>query len=276
MKHKSKKKRSAGRIILSAVIVICCIGFVFSGWKFFSLFLADRRAEGVYNELRTAAQEQTAKKLTAESAPTEETQEGTEEESISEDRPFSVDILGLQSRYPELEAWLQAEGTGIDYPVMHTKDNDFYLSHLYDGTENYNGSLFADYRNTGVLTDDNTVIYGHNMKNGGMFNPLNEYKSQEFYDTHPTMTVCTAEGDFEIELICGTIEDGNFEFVRFDFEDFSDMQSYVSQIRARSTFISSVELQPGDRLVSLCTCTYENLNARYMLIGRVSGISDSE
>lgn len=275
MKRKSNRKRGVGRIITPVVLVICCIGFVISAWKFFSILHADRQAESVYSELRIVAQEQTVKKISAESAPVVEMQEKAEENITAESRSISVDITGLKNQYPELAAWLRAEGTGIDYPVMHAKDNDFYLSHLYDGTYNYNGSIFVDYRNTGVLTDGNTVIYGHNINNGGMFNPLNEYKSQEFYDTHPAMTICTTDGDYRIELICGTVEDGNYEFVQFNFDDFDAMNDYVNRFKARSTFESGIQLQPGDRLVSLCTCTtYSGLNARYMLVGRVSGTPD--
>ena len=107
------------------------------------------------------------------------------------------------------------------------------------------------------------------MKNGLMFQPLSEYKEQDFYEAHPTMMVYTTEGDYLVELICGTIEDGNYEFVKFSFDDFNDMSRYVDELKARSTFESEVTLLPGDKLVSMCTCTYERQNARYMLVGRV-------
>lgn len=120
-----------------------------------------------------------------------------------------------------------------------------------------------------MFTDDNTVIYGHNISNGSMFHCLNEYKHQDFYDLHPTITIYTAEGDCCIELICGTVEDGNYEFVEFNFDSFEQMRNYVERFRRWSSFDSGVELQEGDKIVSLCTCTYERMNARYMLIGRL-------
>ncbi len=110
-------------------------------------------------------------------------------------RAQSMDFQSLQERYPEVSGWILAEGAGGDYPIMHTKDNEFYLSHLYDGSYNSNRSIFIDYRNSGIFTDDNTVIYGHNMKNGEMFQGLNEYKYQEFYKIHPTITIYTPNGD---------------------------------------------------------------------------------
>ena len=83
------------------------------------------------------------------------------------------------------------------------------------------------------------------------------------------MLLCTPEGDYLIELICGTVEDGNYEFVQFEFADEDAFTEYVDAQRSRSTFQSNVELSPGDRIISLCTCSYEWNNARYMIIGRL-------
>ena len=86
------------------------------------------------------------------------------------------------------------------------------------------------------------------------------------------MAIYTEEGDYLVELICGTIEDGNHEFVQFNFDDFDDMNGYVDEFKKRSTFESEVTLLPGDKLVSMCTCTYERANARYMLLGKITAL----
>ena len=297
MKNTNNKGCGPKRVIIPVLSVIFFIAFSFCGWKFFSILLANRQADKAYSDFRDFALQEAAKSVSLMDGPVvaqpgaskpglgdTETTKPSEAKQVEESaestaalppksRTFSVNIKGLQQFYPELSAWLRSDATGIDYPVMHGKDNEYYLTRLYDGTYNVNGSIFVDYRNTGVLTDDNTVIYGHNMKNHGMFNPLNEYKSQSFYDDNPTMMLCTSEGDLTVDLICGTVEDGNDEFVQFDFDNFEEMCSYVDRLKARSTFKCDVVLQPGDRLVSLCTCTYETFNARYMLVGRVSGSS---
>ena len=77
---------------------------------------------------------------------------------------------------------------------MHTDNNEYYLSYLYSGEENRYGALFVDCRNTGLFTDPNTVIYGHNMKNDAMFGSLMGYKEQAYYEEHPTMTLYTPDG----------------------------------------------------------------------------------
>ena len=279
MQHlkQTTKKRHRRKIRIPVLFLVCCVGFAISAWNVLSILFSTRQANRAYSDFRNFAREETVKTILAYSAPEpDETKkrEKTAEEIIAESKKFTVDVERLQKAYPELSSWLRSEGTGIDYPVMHTSDNDYYLTRLYDGTDNINGSLFMDYRNTGVLTDDNTVLYGHNMKNGGMFHALNEYKAQEFFDDNPTMLLCTPTGDYTVDLICGTVESGDEEFVEFNFESFDEMSAYLAQIQSRSTFQSGVELQPGDRLVSLCTCTYERQNARYMLVGRVSGLPE--
>lgn len=172
-------------------------------------------------------------------------------------------------------AWITGEDTPIDYPVMHTDNNEYYLSHLYSGEENRYGALFVDCRNTGLFTDPNTVIYGHNMKNDAMFGSLMGYKDQAYYEEHPTMTLYTPDGDYTIELLSGTLESGDREFVWFRFESEEDFTGYIQSLQSRSTFSSHGTAVPGDRLVSLCTCTYEQNNARYLVVGRLLPVSES-
>ena len=128
-------------------------------------------------------------------------------------------------------AWITGEDTPIDYPVMHTDNNEYYLSYLYSGEENRYGALFVDCRNTGLFTDPNTVIYGHNMKNDAMFGSLMGYKEQAYYEEHPTMTLYTPDGDYTIELLSGTLESGDREFVRFRFESEEDFTGYIQSLQ---------------------------------------------
>lgn len=261
LKHLIENRRT--KVVFPVLLILFSLGFGIGTYKAITILHEDKYVDTAYNELRGQLREQSVKSNGA----TESNEAVTE--GVPSQRQRSLDIRPLQETYPELKAWILAEGTGIDYPIMQGPDNEYYLSHLYDGTENSNGSLFVDYRNTGMFTDDNTVIYGHHMKSGLMFQPLSEYKEQDFYEAHPTMMIYTTEGDYLVELICGTIEDGNNEFVKFSFDDFNDMSSYVDELKDRSTFKSEVTLCPGDKLVSMCTCTYERQNARYMLVGRI-------
>ena len=113
-----------------------------------------------------------------------------------------MDFESLLAQGPDVKAWLELPGTVIQYPVAQGEDNSYYLKHLYDGTANKVGCLFIDYENAEDFSDNNTIIYGHNMRDGSMFSALVEYKAQAYYDEHPEMYLVTPEGGYVVE-VCG-------------------------------------------------------------------------
>lgn len=191
--------------------------------------------------------------------------EEASDDTASEDR-FSV----LSEVNSDVRAWIWQEGTCIDYPVVIGEDNTYYLNHLFNGEKNKLGCLFIDYRNNGDFSDRNTVIYGHNMKNGTMFHSITDYKDPAVYATRPTMTIYTPDGTYNLELFAGVIISGDEQFVKFDFSSEEEFLSYAEQLKENSTFESDVAVLPGDRLVTLCTCSYEFDNYRYELVGKLS------
>lgn len=156
----------------------------------------------------------------------------------------------------------------MDYPVVQGKDNDHYLGRLFTGERNKLGSIFLDYRNNSDFSDKNTVIYGHNMKDGSMFSSLTKYKDQSYYDEFPATLLYTPDGDITVEWFAGGTVDGDYESIRFDFKDDRDFESYVQSLRSKSTFVSDTAVTAEDRIVTLCTCSYEFDNARYALYGK--------
>ena len=235
-----------------AGILLSLLMFAVSGTALGLQWSRYRQSEQLYQDLRTQSRD------TASAGSGEDT---------GGNRASQKDFSSLQAGSPDTVAWITGEDTPIDYPVMHTDNNEYYLSHLYSGEENRYGTLFADCRNT--------VIYGHNMKNDAMFGSLMGYKEQAYYEEHPTMTLYTPDGDYTIELLSGTLESGDREFVRFRFESEEDFTGYIQSLQSRSTFSSHGTAVPGDRLVSLCTCTYKQNNARYLVVGRLLPVSES-
>lgn len=262
-----KSKRRKARIAIQIGLLVCAAVFLVGGVITGKALIENSRANSAYAELRMQAQDAAfVHSISVEALEAPVSENGTD--SNPQTKPL-MDFAPLKEINDEIVAWLACEGTVIDYPVLRADDNDYYLNHLYTGESNRMGSLFADYRNSGLFTDRNTVIYGHNMKNGAMFGSLSEYKSQDYYDALPAMTLYTPEGDYTIELFAGTVEDGDYEFVQFDFESDDAFMEYVDAFRSRSTFTSDVVVEPTDRIVTLCTCSYERSNARYVVMGRL-------
>lgn len=258
------------RLILHILMVLCAVGILGSVFVLFSDNQEYAKGDAAYQQLRLLGE---SPDPSADQASTllqtvgEASSEGKKQQQSN-----GVDFISLERINPDVVGWLAAEGTEIDYPVVRGKDNDFYLRHLFTGEHNKLGSIFMDYRNHNDFSDKNTIIYGHHMKDGSMFASLTKYKDQRYYDSFPTMLFCTPAGNFMIELFAGNVVDGNYESVRFDFKDDYDFQSYVDSLKKKSTFESNTIVKADDRIITLCTCSYEFNNARYALYGKLTPI----
>lgn len=183
-----------------------------------------------------------------------------------------VDFESLEKINPEVVAWLISQDAEIDYPVVQGRDNDHYLRHMFTGDLNKLGSIFMDYRNSRDFSDRNTIIYGHNMKDGSMFASLAKYRNQSHYDSFPGMVLYTPKGSFMVELFAGIVVDGSHQSLRFQFADDNDFLSYLDSIREESFFKSNTVVTSDDPIITLCTCSYEFTNARYALFGKLTPV----
>lgn len=178
-----------------------------------------------------------------------------------------VDFEALQAINPDVTGWICIEGTKINYPVVQGPDNSHYLYRLFDGSANSAGSIFMDFRNGRDLSSRNTILYGHHMKNGLMFNQITKYKDQAFYDQHPTGLLMTPGGNYKIEFVAGYVTNLNDDAWKIEFATDEEFSLWLEDAIAQSTFTGTVEPTPQDRVVTLSTCTYEYNDARYVLVG---------
>lgn len=188
--------------------------------------------------------------------------------AISYTIPIMVDFPLIQEENPDIIGWLYCEDTPINYPIVQAEDNDYYLYRLPDGTSNISGSIFADFRNLPDFSDPNTMIYGHNMKNGTMFSTLRNYRQQSYYDAHPTLWILTPEQAFRVDLLAGYItpSDGDIYNV---FSSAEEMQPVLAKVIEGSTFRPAEVPEDIQNIVTLSTCTYEFNAARYILVGNL-------
>lgn len=202
-----------------------------------------------------------------DSIPTQE-MESDAEQIPAETAPIEVNFDVLLEKNEDIIGWLYSEDTPINLPIVQSTDNDYYLRRLIDGTWNSSGTLFVDYRNAGDFSDNNTIIYGHNMKNKEMFGTLPYYKEQSYFNEHPVMWLLTPAGNYKIELVAGYVTSTTSNVYSFDQSE-EDVFATVQQAVEKSTFRTDVEISQGDRFLTLSTCSYEYDNARYVLIGRL-------
>ncbi|MEY8440692.1 class B sortase [Anaerotruncus colihominis] len=188
---------------------------------------------------------------------------GTEEETGREVSSVVlpvVDFEALRENGPDIIGWLNLPDTAINYPVTQTDDNEYYLHHLYDGTYNKVGCLFADYENQADFSDRNTIIYGHNMRDGSMFAALNEYDEQSYFDGHPQMYLVTPGGGYIVEIFTAFVakpsESGSDTSPwRLSFKDDGAYTTWLTAMAERSVVETDVTVTSSDKVLTLSTCT---------------------
>lgn len=180
-----------------------------------------------------------------------------------------IDHVALLAMNGDYACWLYCAGMNIDYPVVHGADNDRYLSYMFNGEKNASGTLFIDYRNLPDFQDPNTLIYGHHMRNEGMFGQLDEYAAQAFYAAHPYMLVMSGKEISILELFAGYTTSSTDHCYDIAISDAEDMERFVSEAKRKSNFATGVEVLPTDRLITMSTCAYSFENARFIVIGRL-------
>lgn len=183
-----------------------------------------------------------------------------------------MDFESLLKQNTDVVGWIYCENTPINYPVLQSSDNNYYLRRMIDKKYNIAGSVFMDYRCKADLSSLNTIIYGHNMKNDTMFGTFTEYKKQSYYDEHPVLWFLTPEQDYKIELIAGYVTPSTSDVYK-DFYSQEELDIHIKDSIDKSTFVSGVNIAEVDNIITLSTCSYEYSTARYVLIGNVKEIN---
>ena len=185
-----------------------------------------------------------------------------------------VDFGALYEINADVVAWLILPDTPIHHPVVQGTDNYHYLRHIFDGRRSNIGTLFVDTYNEPGFVDRNTIIYGHNLQDGSMFAVLENYSSQDFFNAHPWVFLLTPTGNYVIQLFAGYVTDVEGPSWRLWFSDDDDeFKEWVNAARARSDFVSDVEVRPSDQVVTLSTCSLAFYDARYVVVGRLLPIA---
>ena len=180
-----------------------------------------------------------------------------------------VDFDAVNELLPGIIGWIRLEGTVLDYPIMQTTDNDYFLTHLSDGTRHRSGSIFIDYRANPDFSDRNTLMFGHMTATEEMFGLLKHYRTQSFYEQNIVMFIHTPQTDYALMIFAAYLLDSGYEVPPTYFEDEYDFDAHIKDIQRRSLIKSNVNVEPNDRIVSLCTCAYDYANARLIIVGRL-------
>ena len=175
----------------------------------------------------------------------------------------------LREQYPELVGWITIENTKINYPLMRAKDNQYYVNHAADGTPNYSGAIFADFRCTKAPEKTpNYVIYGHNIRSWGtMFNGITNFFNKSYFNSRPTIEISTFDGIYEYTIIAVFETDIYADYTRINFAN-TDMADFIGNIYDLASISREVEYNSNSKIVTLSTCSNSfDDDKRYALVG---------
>lgn len=171
---------------------------------------------------------------------------------------LKIDWAGLLEKNEDVVGWISIPAAMISYPVVRAEDNEYYLHRGIDREYLFAGCIFMDAFCTPLLTGYNTIIYGHNMRDGSMFAGLKEFQSEETLQSCPYFWIQTPSSDnlYEISSIHHAAPGSDTYMLRFsDHESYDGWLKEMSECSAPAT---GVETQPGDRIVTLSTCTQDS------------------
>ncbi len=204
---------------------------------------------------------------------------------IIDDEEFIPPMLGSQQHFYDINddviGWIEIENTRVDLPILQADDNDYYLERDIYGEYDKYGCIFADYRCllTHNQRSDNIVLYGHDTKTDSMFGDLDQYKTNfgtiRFLREHPVIKLNSNYYKYNFVIFAVFIENTNPDEGdvwgyqnEIEFTDELDFMTFVSNCKKRSMYDTYIDVEYGEKMVTLSTCTTDLENGRLVIVGR--------
>ena len=189
------------------------------------------------------------------------------------DADKKIDFDKLQSYNKELVAWIYVDGTQIDYPVARHEGEDqtYYLNYDMYAQPAYSGCIYMEDVNQPDFSDNNTVLYGHNMKNGTMFKGLHKFEDQDFFDENKYIYIYLPDRTLVYEIFAAYTTDDTHILTAYDFTDKKVYQNYlddVTNVHYMGAFVrEGTSVTTDDTIITLSTCVGGQPSNRYLVQG---------
>ena len=262
----TKKKLPKHDLIRYIIMGVSLVVFIVSVSMLIYYITQYGKSKKIYNDLNEEVLGTTENNTT----------EFVDDESVEHNFEISntVDFKYLKSINPDCIAWISFPVLGIEYPVVQGRDNSYYLTHSYNGVETWSGSIYMDYRNTPDCSDRHTIVYGHNMQDGSMFNKLLKYDKESFYEKNKGKNYfyIYLEGGVNVYEIYAVLDAEVSEHpIPFSLKslDRYSLEEYEAEIKALQDYDTGVKLSADDKLLTLLTCQEDSTSqVRHLIIGK--------
>ena len=170
-----------------------------------------------------------------------------------------VNISQLKGSNSDTVAWLSVDGTTINYPIVQTTDNDYYLSHSYDRSKKKTGWTFMDYRNDPNMSDNNTIFYGHNLFNKTAFGSIADIFSVNWQkNSNKSIMIITENKKYYYTIFSAYYLAPEVYYLQNIFYDTDSYQEFLNTISSRNILNIDNSVNVSDKIITLSTCTDDN------------------
>lgn len=238
-------KIKKGNLLIGFIQVISIIIIIISLYYIYLWYIDNKKTENILNEIYENA--------------------NVSSDNISIDNDLKIEVENIDfnkliNKNPDTIGWIKVLGTDINYPVVQTNNNDFYLTHSFDKSYNKAGWIFADYINKNLKNnelDKNTIIYGHNRQNNSMFGTLSNVFKEEWLSNKKNhyINFSTLNNNMVWKVFSTyTIEKEEY-YIQSNFSSDEEYISFLNTIKNRSTYKYDVNISKEDKILTLSTCT---------------------
>lgn len=259
---RKQEKRRKLIVVLSSLVAVLCFGY-FGVYYFFAA--------------RTSMDYEQLSDLKGSDALSE-TQEKNDF-SLHKSSVKLPDILDeyktLYSKNKRLIGWLKIDDTNIDYPVMQTENNEYYLDHNFNQEYDKNGSLFLDCDCNVYPRSTNMIIYGHHMKSGSMFGNLQQYAKESYGKKHSVIEFDTIyeKATYQVMYVFRSQvyneNDAVFKYYQFiEANSEEEFNFYMKEMASMSLYDTGVTANFGDSLLTLSTCDSSQTDGRFVVVAK--------
>lgn len=258
-KQPEQKKKKKSDVLLTIVLIVAIAVFCYAAFNLYHIYTEYKKGTDEYNQIE-------------EMAVTERDADSAEVAGPNAQLkpPIEVDFDKLKSVNEDVVGWIYVDALpDISYPIVKGKDNQTYLHQTYEKNYNFAGTIFVDYENSGDFSDCNTLVYGHNMKNGSMFGHLKKFREDDrLYKQDKYFWILTPERNYRYEIISAYTTGVNSDTYTLFKGPGEEFEKYLETIKGYSEIqTDDTDLTIKDKIVTLSTCT-GNEATRFVVQGK--------
>lgn len=244
------------KIKLIIICLLLCLLF-YSSYNIYNWNKDNKKIKNMENKIKKIIKEDPTDNLINEISVRTKEEEKLDYKNISLDKLKKInnDTIGF----------LTVNGTNINYPIVQTNNNDYYLNYSFDKTKNKAGWIFLDYRNNINNLNKNTIIYGHARKDGTLFGSLKNTLTDNFFkNNNHLINIKTQSKEMTFQIFSVYIFDAEKYYLTTEFNNNIEYNYFLETIKKRSIYDFNTSLNENDYILTLSTCL--NLNNKRIVV----------